>query len=255
MAFDIRLFPPNKEIVLACHITGVHDVNRQLTLENDCYDLVREWAESVASAQLNGVIFHNNFTQATCERFENDFISFVEVSYEPRFNPNVFRYFVYRDFLGRYPNHFKSIFVTDVNDVVLIQNPFIHPYFQEHPSSLFCGDEPKKLNDEWMHAHSTHLRHNLPDYAAYEEKFKDETLLNCGIIGGSAPLMIDFIQQLCSIHERANHHNFTAFTGDMGAFNYLVRTRFNAQILHGAPINTVFKRYENDRTDCWFRHK
>jgi hypothetical protein len=106
-----------------------------------------------------------------------------------------------------------------------------------------------------MLAHSTHLRNNLADYAAYEEKFKDETLLNCGILGGSAPLMIDFIQQLCTIHELANKDNLTAFTGDMGAFNYLIRTRFNTQILHGAPVNTVFKGYENDRTDCWFRHK
>lgn len=255
MAFDIRRFPPNEEILLACHITGVHDVNRQLTLKNDCYDLVREWAESVAASKLKGVIFHNNFTKATCERFDNDFISFEEVTYDPGFNPNVFRYFVYNDFLRRYPDHFKSIFITDVNDVVLVQNPFLHPYFQAHPSSLFCGDEPKTLNDEWMLAHSTHLRNNLSDYAAYEEKFKDETLLNCGIMGGSAPLMMDFIQQLCAIHERANKHNLTAFTGDMGAFNYLVRTQFNAQIFHGAPVNTVFKSYQSDRTDCWFRHK
>jgi hypothetical protein len=255
MDFDLRRFPPNEEILLACHITGVHDVNRQMTLENDSYDLVREWAESVAAAQLKGVIFHNNFTKETCDKFEIDFISFVEVTYEPRFNPNVFRYFVYKDFLERYADHFKGIFITDVNDVVLVQNPFIHPYFLEHPSSLFCGDEPKNLNDEWMQAHSTHLRNNIADYSEYEEKFKDETLLNCGIIGGSAPLMIDFIQQLCSIHELANQHNLTAFTGDMGAFNYLVRTRFNTHVLHGAPVNTVFKCYENDRTDCWFRHK
>jgi hypothetical protein len=41
----------------------------------------------------------------------------------------------------------------------------------------------------------------------------------------------------------------------MGAFNYLVRTQFNHQLLHGAPVNTVFKMYETERNDCWFRHK
>jgi len=41
----------------------------------------------------------------------------------------------------------------------------------------------------------------------------------------------------------------------MGAFNYLTRTQFNEQIIHGTPVNTVFKGYENERTDCWFRHK
>ena len=82
-----------------------------------------------------------------------------------------------------------------------------------------------------------------------------ETLLNCGIIGGNASLMFDFIKRLWSIHQHANYANETAFTGDMGAFNYLVRTQFNEQLRHGAPVNTVFKMYENERTDCWFRHK
>jgi hypothetical protein len=41
----------------------------------------------------------------------------------------------------------------------------------------------------------------------------------------------------------------------MGAFNYLARTKFNNQLKHGAPVNTLFKGYELERKDCWFRHK
>jgi hypothetical protein len=99
------------------------------------------------------------------------------------------------------------------------------------------------------------LRNNIIDYADYENAFANETLLNCGIIGGSAQLFFDFIQQLCDIHQNANRDNKTAYTGDMGAFNYLARTKFNQQITHGTPVNTVFKGYENNRIDCWFRHK
>ena len=39
-----------QDLVLACHITGVYDVNRNMTLADDSYELVREWAESVAAA-------------------------------------------------------------------------------------------------------------------------------------------------------------------------------------------------------------
>jgi hypothetical protein len=106
-----------------------------------------------------------------------------------------------------------------------------------------------------MVAHGEHLRNSIPDYSAYESDFGNETLLNCGIIGGSASLFFNFIQQLCAIHEHANCENKTAYTGDMGAFNYLARTKFNSQIIHGAPVNTIFKAYENNRNDCWFRHK
>jgi hypothetical protein len=254
-SMDIHNSQPKRSLIMACHITGVFDVNRNETLQDDSYELVRDWAESIAKQNLHGIIFHNNFTAETCQKYENDYISFVRVEYNAAFNPNVFRYFVYRDFVEKNMDLFNNIFVTDISDVTLMKNPFSEAFFKENPQSIFCGDEPKILNNEWMNEHSTHLRNNLPDYADYEKSFGDETLLNCGIIGANAPLFFQFIQQLCAIHERGNRENKTAFTGDMGAFNYLVRTKFNEQLKHGAPVNTVFKGYEDDRQDCWFRHK
>ena len=255
MAFDIRRFQPNTDVIMACHITGVHDVNRNTTLDNDKYELVRDWAESVAEKGLQGIIFHNNFSIETCEKFTNDYISFIKIDYNNQFNPNVYRYFVYNDFLQKHIQFFNNIFVTDITDVTLVNNPFIDPYFLENSTAIFCGDEPKKLHNDWMMDHSTHLRNNISDYADYESKFGSETLLNCGIIGSNAPIFFDFIKKLCAIHETANSANQTAFTGDMGAFNYLARTQFNSHLIHGAPVNTVFKMYENERQDCWFRHK
>lgn len=243
-----------QHLVLACHITGVYDVNRNMTLADDSYELVREWAESVAALKLKGVIFHNSFSDQTCAHHENEYISFERIRYNPQYNPNVYRYFVYRDYLAKITD-VQGVFVTDVSDVTLAQNPFIHPLFTANTDALFCGDEPKTLHNEWMLAHSEHLRGQISDYSAYEERFASEALLNCGVFGGSFPIFFDFIQQLCALHENYNHANKSAYTGDMGAFNYLARTRFNTNLHHGSPVNTVFKSYENDRTDCWFRHK
>jgi hypothetical protein len=99
MATESALFTPNKNLVMACHITGVHDVNRNTTLAEDSYELVKDWAESITAANLQGVIFHNNFSEATCKLFESENISFIGITYDLQYNPNVFRYFVYRDFL------------------------------------------------------------------------------------------------------------------------------------------------------------
>ena len=255
MAVEYPIFPPNTNLVMACHISGVHDVNRNTTLANDSYELVKDWAQSIIAGNLQGVIFHNNFSEETCKSFENENITFIKIAYDPQFNPNVFRYFAYRDFLQQHIQHINAIFITDISDVVLVNNPFTDPLFCGNPSTLFCGDEPKILHNDWMIAHAENLRENIPDYAAYESTFGNETLLNCGIIGGSASLLFDFLQQLCAIHQHANSDNKTAYTGDMGAFNYLARTTFNEQLIHGAPVNTVFKEYENNRNDCWFKHK
>ncbi len=242
-------------LVLACHITGVYDVNRNMTLADDSYELVRAWAESVAAANLEGVIFHNNFSEETCARYQDEHISFVRIHYNPQFNPNVYRYFIYRDYLAERADSIQGVFVTDVSDVTLAQNPFIHPLYTANPSAIFCGDESKTLHNDWMLAHAEHLRGQISDYADYEERFASETLLNCGVFGGAFPVFYDFLNQLCSLHETYNHSNKTAYTGDMGAFNYLARTRFNSDLHHGAPVNTIFKAYENARMDCWFRHK
>ena len=171
------------QLVLACHITGIYDVNRSTTLPDDSYELVQEWAESVAKANLRGIIFHNNFSKETCSRFENEHISFVRIDYNPNFNPNVFRYFVYRDFLEKNLSQLNHVFCTDVSDVVLVKNPFTDLFFLENQKAIFCGDEPKVLQNEWMFDHGTHLREKIPDYALFEAEFANETLLNCGIIG------------------------------------------------------------------------
>ena len=255
MIVESPRFVPDTNVVMACLISGVHDVNRNTTLTDDNHQLVKEWAESITAANLKGVIFHNNFSEETCKSFDNETISFVKIAYDTQFNPNVFRYFAYRNFLRQNIQQIKGIFITDVTDVVLVKNPFTDPLFIENPSTLFCGDEPKLLNNDWMIAHAENLRKNIPDYAEYESNFGNEILLNCGIIGGSSSLLLYFLQQICEIHQHANRNNKTAYTGDMGAFNYLARTQFNSQLIHGTPVNTVFKEYENERNDCWFRHK
>lgn len=242
-------------LILACLITGIYDVNRSNTLEEDDYGLVHNWADSLAKSRIKGILFHNGFSEETCQKYSNEYLTFVKVSPDPRFNPNVFRYLVYLDYLEKQAHPPDHIFITDVSDVILVNNPFTDPLFTQSPNTLFCGDEPTQLANDWMDAHSSSLRSQIDDYTAYEARFARETLLNCGIIGGHYPIFFDFLKQLAAIHRRYNSENKTAYTGDMGAFNYLARTQFNDLLHHGFPVNTVFKAYEDARSDCWFRHK
>ena len=255
MSINYPQLTPNSNLILACHITGVYDVNRSTTLQDDNFELVRDWAASVAAAKLQGVLFHNGFSEETCQTHKSEYLTFVKINYNPQFNPNVYRYLVYLDFLEKQTHSPANLFVTDVTDVTLVNNPFTDPLFISSPNTLFCGNEHIQLANEWMLAHGSSLRSQIDDYADYEARFATDTLLNCGIIGGSYPLFLAFLQQLCAIHRRYNATNKTAYTGDMGAFNYLVRTKFNSQLRHGYPVNTVFKSYEVSRNDCWFRHK
>jgi hypothetical protein len=245
----------HKNVILASHITGVYDVNRNFILPDNDYSLVKSWADSIINLKLCGIIFHNNFSEETCQKYQNEYISFVKVDYYNRFNPNIYRYLVYDSYLEKFENSIENVFVTDISDVELVQNPFIQPLYLQNTESIFCGDEPKILQNEWMWAHSEYLRSKIFNYAEYEKEFGDSTLLNCGIIGGNISVMREFIKKLASIHRVYNFDNHTLYTGDMGAFNYLAYTAFKNRVLHGAPINSIFKSYQKNRADCWFRHK
>ncbi|TAD85767.1 MAG: hypothetical protein EAY75_10475 [Bacteroidetes bacterium] len=240
---------------MGCHITGVFDVNRQHTLPNDDFGLVQAWADSIASMGLTAVLLHNGFSPKTIRKHQSKHLLFRRVQHAAAFSPNVYRYGLYEQLLRSWPTPVEAVFFTDVSDVVVLNNPFVQPLFLSNPQSVFCGDEPKPLQNDWMLDHGTFFRQAVPDYARFEADFAHLPLLNCGIIGGSAAVMLPFVEALWALHARFNGHNNTAFTGDMGMFNYLVRTRYNGHVLHGSPVNTVFKGYETQRSDCWFRHK
>jgi len=243
-----------QNLIVAAHLTGIYDVNRNITLADDDFLLVLEWAKSITRLGLSGIIFHNNFSDETCKLHESEHVHFIKVDYNPKYNPNIFRYFIYEQFLNLNHRNISNIFFTDVTDVVVLKNPFVETFYLNNSTKIFCGDEPKILGDQWMQIHSQHLRNKIVDYRKYENTFKDEILLNCGIIGGNISIIYPFIKQLRSIHQEYNSDNTTKFTGDMGAFNYLIRTCYNAKVLHGPPINTVFKSYSDDPS-CWFKHK
>lgn len=245
----------SKNYIVACQISGVYDVNRNEILCEDDFGLIEKWYQSVLNFKLNGIIFHNNFSDKTCKKYQNRFIKFIKIEHDNRFNPNVYRYYVYNEFLKHNTLKIENLFFTDISDVIILKNPFEQGLFKSNKNHVFCGDEPEIVANEWMTDHCTHLRNKIKDFEAFENDFKNQTLLNCGVFGGNIKTMKPFVRKLWQLHQENNADNITKFTGDMGAFNYLVRTVYNKQLFHGAPINTIFKAYDVKNGICWFSHK
>ena len=246
---------PAKNIICASLFTGLYDVNRNETLAEDSFAAIQPWYESILALKIHAVIFHNNFSKETIDKYQNEFIKFEHVEFDKKYNANIYRYLVYQKYLTENKTSISNVFVTDITDVVVIKNPFADKLFLEKNDFLFCGDEIKILDNDWMNEHSTHLRNNIESFANYETKHKTSTLLNCGIIGGSIDTMLTLMNKLTTLHQKYSTTNDSAFTLDMGAFNFIARTNFAEKTIHGCPVNTEFKGYETDRKDCWFRHK
>lgn len=245
----------SSNIICASLFTGVYDVNRNELLPSDDFQIIKNWVDSIQKLGLQGIVFHNNFSEKTISEHENDQLRFFKVDFDTPLSANAFRYLVYYDFLKKYGNQVQNIFVTDIGDVEVVRNPFIDPLFLSNTESLFCGDEEEVLDNPWMKDHCTHLRNQIPGFSDFEEKNKSKTLLNCGVIGGQRDVMLELLAQLVQIHTAHTISNQTPFTLDMGAFNFVARTQFSDRLRHGFPVNTRFKSYESERLDCWFRHK
>lgn len=249
------MFQIHPQIICASLFTGNYDVNRNELLAADDFQIIQKWYQSVVDLDLKAVIFHNNFSEETVKTFQNQNIQFVKVAFETTLNANVYRYIVYHNFFKAYADDIQNVFVTDIADVEILKNPFKETLFLENPDCLFCGNELEILDNEWMNNHNTHLRNSIEGFSAYEAENKTQTLLNCGIIGGSIETMLDLTSKLANIHQTITITNQTSYTLDMGAFNYIARTQFADRLIHGEPVNTQFKKYEEGRMDCWFRHK
>jgi len=241
--------------IFASLLTGVYDVNRNELLKKNDFGIVKKWYNSIVNLQLNGIIFHNTFSKEIVEKYTNKYIKFIKVEYDESLNPNVFRYFIYQDYLRKNETKISNLFVTDISDVEVISDPFQSHVFLEKPDFLFCGDETEILDNEWMRNHCSHLRNSMPEFGVYEAQQKNETLINCGVIGGKLSVMKSLLDKMVDMHKVLSYSNTTAYTLDMGVFNFIARTGFAHKIIHGEPVNTVFKKYESQRTDCWFRHK
>ncbi|MDH4403444.1 MAG: hypothetical protein QE264_04275, partial [Flavobacterium sp.] len=131
----------SNKLILGCHITGVYDVNRNQMLLDDDFSIIEKWSASISKLNLQAIIFHNNFSDSTVLKYQSDHLIFIKITHDIRFNPNVFRYSLYSQFLNKYFDKIDSLFVTDVSDVLVLKNPFIQPLFIDNSDFVFCGDE------------------------------------------------------------------------------------------------------------------
>ncbi|WP_297336991.1 hypothetical protein [Algoriphagus sp.] len=243
------------DIICASLFTGNYDVNRSELLAGDNFQLIEKWCSSIQSLGLKGVVFHNSFSEKTIRSNQVNGIEFVAVDFNTPLSANAYRYLVYNEFLKKHRPHLDHVFFTDIADVEVAKNPFEDPFFKENSNAIFCGDEEEILDNPWMNEHSMHLRHLIAEFSDFEERNKNQKLLNCGVFGGKTAVIFKLVQELSRIHSTYTIHNKTPYTLDMGAFNFVMRTQFNTQLIHGFPVNTRFKFYESTRQDCWFRHK
>lgn len=231
------------EIILTTYFTGKKDPQRKKQWGLDDYSIFKKWAESIKSHKINGIIFHDNLSNNFIYKHENDNIKFKRCDKNYIWSTNDFRFFVYRDYVNTNTD-LQKIFMTDISDVVIKQNPFSNI----KSDKIYAGYDNMGMI-RWSKIKGFGL---VPEYSSFWKTLENKKVINAGVVGGYREIVLSFLNKMKEQFEKINRPKEN---NNMAVFNYVMHKYFKNDLIVGSPVTSNFKRYENSRKDVWFIHK
>lgn len=242
-------------VVLAAYFNHKKDPQRRKAWAPDI-NLLRTLTESVNAQGCHTIIFHNCFSDDQIEDL-SEIASFRYVEGDADYQPTVFRWFCYRDYLNSHRH--ESVFMVDSTDVEMLRNPF--PEMESN--TLYSGDEyNRRLNATYIIEKQAYIED--PEVRGFLGEIRRKRLLNAGICGGDWHTVTKFLEALT--HNHSSHSRRVITSTDMPIYNYTIRRQFESVLCHGYKINTRFKKNERKvrtlsprswlwPTLPWWKHK
>ncbi len=225
-------------VVLASYFTYSKDTQRGVVWESDAVKL-EPLLKSLKG--YNVKIFHDCFEGPSPENVE-----FIRIDPSNTHSPNVYRWIIYYDYLLK--NRFDKVWMVDSTDVECLRDPFGFEC-----GKIYCGNEfGMKVDNMWMRHNQERFVKGLVDYRRVIQLNGRETLLNCGLVGGCYPEVMELLSVWSDVHQK--HTAGLLHSTDMAVFNYVVWKYFRNRHVSGDQINTRFKKFETNDIS-WWRHK
>lgn len=230
-------------IIITTFFTNGLDPQRHIKWNDDDFSIIKDFYDSVVKLNLNCLILIDNSSDSFIKKYECDNIKFQRVN-TTGLNLIDIRWQVYNQILKN--NKYDFSFFLDISDIIILKDPF--PFLNEN--YIYCGDEPDlNINNDWMIQRYNMLKNINIDNESYINKI----VLNAGILGGHYNNLIDIIDNISNILSKAN---VTSTTIDMCVFNHVLRNSYKDEyIIHGLPVNTIFRANDIDNKNAWFKHK
>lgn len=170
---------------------------------------------------------------------------FVKVKKNKHYSPNVYRWIIYYNWLLDNPQ--DNVFMVDSTDVQVLKNPFT----AINPNILYTGCESIKVENTWMRTRQEPFV-KMKDYRDVIQANSDSILPNCGIVGGSYEIVMQYLRFRVLYHEKYSYG--VKESTDMAFHNYIIWKHFKESLYMGIKINTTFKKFEINNISL-FRHK
>lgn len=162
------------------------------------------------------------------------------------------RFFYYQHEINNHPE-WKNIFMTDAIDLHV---GVCCPGFM--PNMLYIGSEQRtkwdqRLKNDWWGIQFKNLGGK---WLKWWEESEERMSINDGIVGGDRQIITKFLKHMTDIlKDRSIASPWGKWNIDMPASAYITYVYFPDNHHYGAPVHSLFNRWEHDRTDVWFVHK
>jgi len=216
----------------------------------DDYKLMKNWYETtckVLSPHTHAVIFHNECSEKFCQKYSNEFLTFVRWEKEHRPSYNDERFYAFREYLTLHPEITNAI-STDMFDVQILRNPF-DLFFHQPDYDIYCGSEKKNVagsfGRKWVNNKMKKYKLGaIPN---------EDGVYNAGICGGNRDLLIRFYDIMVDLFKKISPKE----NANMAVFNKalrMVKETGGWRVFTGHPLHNVFES-NKVQPDTYIKHK
>lgn len=230
--------------ILCSYFTGVKDSQRGEYWKPDI-SVLDTLINSTLDSNGNIIIFHDCF-DVIPDYLMNDKIQFLKRKIDSDLTPYNLRWIIYYDYLLS-TNIDNPIFIVDSTDVEVLKSPS-----EINRNKIYIGYEYKNtLQNTWLIEKEEPYIKSIK-YKTDISKYRNKSLLNCGILGGYQLKLMEILKMLVT---NINSGDFASnIITEMALMNYTIYKHFEDSIIYGDLINTKFKQFEYNNIS-WFRHK
>lgn len=233
-------FRPQEDVFITTYFTQQKDPQRDKHFKND-KAILQSLIKTLKGQKL--IILNDCFGE---DHVENN-VHYIKT--QTSINPYFQRWISIQEHLK--VNNYRKVFIIDATDVLLLNNPF-DSIKSEY---IYVGDEENIVGCSWMFDN-----HKAPRLQEFFEQYKNEKLLNAGLLGGERKKVEEFISHILNIYwEIQTEAHFSkqedSGVGDMGVFNYVCYILYKGKLKHGRLVNTPFKSFTKQSRISWFAHK
>lgn len=179
-------------LILTTYFCSKPDPQRKIVIDNDNFQYIKDFYDSVVEHDLHAVIFYDNLSNEFITKYTCPNVKFVKTKII-RYSLNDERYFIYAEFLAKVKA--GKIIMSDGNDVTFGSDPF--DFIAN--SRFYIGRDHHVFNkhSEWIQNKVNILpepiRRKVPPL------FYEMPLLSAGVIGGDYATITSFLDKVVTL--------------------------------------------------------